>query len=183
MKIQYFENDEYEKTESMYSLSKTEGFINDDILLLDSDILYDGRALIELINHPFDNMTIVNPISGSGDEVFICMDKQNYLTNLGKNISNKEEAIGEFVGISKLSLQFLKQLYATAKEDYSRNELRYHCETCMFKTSKKNNPVKGLLIGDLAWTEIDNEDDLKRAIIEVHPKIKRTDSDKLIGKH
>jgi len=171
IKIVYFDNDEYEKTESMYSFSKTEGIINDDVLVLDSDILYDGKVLKDLIEHPFENVILATNLSGSGDELFICVDNNKYITNLGKNITNKEEATGEFVGISKLSSKFLNILFSNAKEDYARNELKCLCEHSIFNTSKKNNPVKCLLVEDLIWTEIDNENDLKKAREKIFPKL------------
>lgn len=170
MKIKYFVNKDYATTGSMCSLSKTEDLINDNILLLDSDILYEERALVELINCPFEDVILITNPSGSGDEIFICIDNEGNLKDLGKNISNKHKSIGETVGITKLSPNFLKHLYAAAKEDYANNKFKHHYEECIFKTSKKH-PVKCLLIEDLVWTEIDTKNHLKKAREEIFHRI------------
>ncbi|MFX1394889.1 MAG: phosphocholine cytidylyltransferase family protein, partial [Promethearchaeota archaeon] len=160
------------KTGSMYSLSKTENVVDDDILLLESDLLYEKRALDALLNSQESNEILVASLSGSGDEVYICVNNKNELINLGKDIGNKNEAIGELVGISKLSLNFLKYLYKKAKEDYQINEISYHYEEVIFKLSK-TYPIKCHLIKNLHWIEIDKYGDLKKAIEVVYPKIKK----------
>lgn len=170
IKITYVSNTNYSKTGSMFSLSQTEGLIDDTILLIESDLLYEKIALTALVNSPYLNEILVAPLSGSGDEVFICINEKNELSNLGKKISNKDEAIGELVGITKLSLDFIKKLYVRAKEDYKKNEYNYHYEEVIYELSK-TYPIKCKLIDKLNWIEIDNENDLKRALEIIYPKI------------
>ncbi len=171
LKIKYISNPKYSVTGSMYSLSQTEGLIDDNILLLESDLLYEKISLKTLLNSSEPSEILVAPLSGSGDEVYICVNENNELINLGKNIMNKEDAIGELVGISKLSYDFLKELYKQAKMDYERNENNYHYEEVIFKLSKKL-AIKCRMIKDLNWTEIDNDEDLIRAKEKIYPKIK-----------
>lgn len=172
LNITYIPNPEYSITGSMYSLSLTEGIVDDDILLLESDLLYEKVALKTLIKSTEPNEILVAPFSGSGDEVYICVNENNELMSLGKNIDKKDNAIGELVGISKLSLDFILKLYECAKEDYVHNEKNYHYEEVIFKLSK-TYPIKCRLLNDLSWIEIDNENDLKRAIEIIYPKIKK----------
>ena len=171
IKITYISNPDYSSTGSMYSLSQTEGIIDDEIFLIEGDLLYEKKALVSLINSIESNEILVAPLSGSGDEVYICVNKSNELINLGKNIENKHDSIGELVGITKLSLDFLLHLYKKAKEDYRREEKLYHYEEVIFKLSE-TYPIKCKLIDDLNWIEIDTEKDLSRAIKIVYPKIK-----------
>lgn len=170
--ITYVTNREYMNTGSMYSLSQTKGIINDNILLLESDLLYEKRALDFLMNSNDPNEILVAPTSGSGDEVYICVDKNNNLTNLGKNIENKDLAIGELVGISKLSKDFLNLLYKKAREDYDNNKKNFHYEEVIYKLSK-TYPIKCRLIHDLNWIEIDTINDLNRAKKVIYPKLKK----------
>ena len=170
IKIHYTYNPEYENSGSMYSLSKTKDIIDDNIILLEGDLLYDKYALEILLNSPEPNEILVAPLSGSGDEVYICVNESDELSNLGKIIDNTTDAIGELVGISKLSLDFLLALYKRAEEDYNKKEYLYHYEEVIFKLSK-DYPIKCKLMNDLNWIEIDNENDLKRAINIVYPKI------------
>ena len=175
LKITYISNPIFSRTGSMYSLSQTEGIINDGIILLEGDLLYEKKALQTLINSPEPNEILVAPLSGSGDEVYICVNESNELINLGKNIDNKDEAIGELVGITKLSLDFLSNLYKKAEEDYEKNKDLYHYEEVIYRLSKTYH-IKCNLIDDLNWIEIDNENDLNRAIKIVYPKIKNKEN-------
>lgn len=171
VRIIYIENKEYAKTGSMYSFSKAKDVIDDDVILLESDLLYDKKAIKEITKSRFKNFVSVAKCSGSGDEVYICVDKEKNLTALGKEIENKEEATGEFVGISKFSKEFLKELFKIAEKDYKKGEKNYHYEEVVFKTSEKWS-IPGVVIDDLAWIEIDKEEDLKRAKEKIYPKIK-----------
>ena len=167
--IRYIKNKDYNSTNSMYSLSQTGGFIDDDILLLESDLLYDCNALMELMDSHNKDVILISTITCSNDAVYVCTDEKHNLKNLGKKI-NKEGAVGEFVGISKLSPKFLKHLYNSTKEDYQKNEMMYHYEECIFKTSRVI-PIKCLLVNELVWTEIDTESDLKTAREIIFPKL------------
>lgn len=170
LNITYVINPEYQETGSMFSLSQIEGLIHEDILLLESDLLYELKALTTLINSNELNVILTAPLSGSGDEVFICVNENNELVNLGKRIKESNNAIGELVGITKLSLDFLAKLFNKAKEDYRQNEKNYHYEEVIFKLSKTYQ-IKCIL-SELAWIEIDNFDDLKRAKEVIYPRIK-----------
>ena len=173
MNISYVSNPDYAKTNSMYSLSQIEGVIDEDIILLESDLIYEQKALELLLESQCDNVLLTSKLSGSGDEVFICTDETGRITDLGKNISqeNKGYAIGELVGISKFSKKFLSKMFTTAKNDYKKGEKTYHYEECAFRTSSKEHPLYALLCEDLTWIEIDTKKDLQRAEEIIYPQI------------
>jgi 2-aminoethylphosphonate-pyruvate transaminase len=175
LKITYVLNEEYYKSGSMYSFSKAKDAINSDILLLESDLLYDPKAIGILLNSGFKDCVLAGKLSGSGDEVYICVDDDQRITELGKEISceNKKKAVGELIGISKFSKEFLAELFKTAEKDYAKGEVNRHYEECVLATAKSGRPVHGLLISGLIWTEIDNEKDLLRAKSQIYPKIKK----------
>lgn len=175
LKITYVLNEEYYKSGSMYSFSKARDIINKDILLLESDLLYDSKAIGVLLNSGFKDCVLAGKLSGSGDEVYICVDENQRITELGKDITyeNKKKAIGELVGISKFSKEFLAELFKNAEDDYKKGEVNRHYEECVLATAKSGNPVYGLLISGLVWVEIDNEKDLLKAKGQVYSKIKR----------
>ena len=175
LKITYIFNSDYYKTGSMYSLSKAKELINGDILLLESDLLYESKAIKKALNSNLEDLILVSDIRGSGDEVYICVDKEQKIINLGKNIpiENRKNVIGELVGISKFSKEFLDRLFKKAEENYKEGKLNYHYEECVFEVSEKiEHPVYALYCEDLAWTEIDTEDDLEKAKKQVYPKIR-----------
>lgn len=173
-KLIYVSNKEFASTGSMYSLSKIKGIIDDDVLLLESDLLFEKKALIRLINSSSPDVILVSPISGSGDEVYICINENNELTNLGKDIFNRDKSIGELVGISKLSINFIMKLFEKANEEFEKTNKHDDYEEMIYKLSQ-SYPIKCVLIDDLNWIEIDNIEDLKRAREVIYPKISRSE--------
>lgn len=177
LKIVYVSNDEYGITGSMYSFSKAKDLLRDDTtLLLESDLLYDPRAVKKVLEAPYKDCILVSELSHSGDEVYICVDDNQKITQLGKNISKegRKNTVGELVGISKFAPKFLNQLFKKAEEDYRIGELNHHYEESVFAASRKSGiPVYAVLCKDLVWIEIDTEDNLKKAKEQIYPKIER----------
>lgn len=173
--LHYILNPAYQTTGSMSSLSQIQGVLDDDILLLESDLLYEPQAVEDMLRLPQKDVILVADLSGSGDEVYICVDEKKRVIDLGKNIpeKNKKKAIGEFVGISKLSKQFLKKLFETVQKDRNINKVQYHYEECIFKTGQLGYPVYVLYKKNLLWIEIDTENDLQKAREGMYPRIKR----------
>jgi len=174
IRITYLINKKYDRTGSMYSFSRARRDIGEDIILLESDLLYEPRAVELIINSPYQNCLLVAPARGTGDEVYICIDKHRRITDLGKHIhsSRKAKALGELVGISRFSLRFLEMLFIKAEEDYQNGKLNLHYEECVFAGSTLQNPVYALFGRNLIWTEIDTTDDLVRARESIFPRIK-----------
>ena len=176
LKINYVVNEKYDETGSMYSLSKANDAIGDnDIILLESDLLYDPKAVELVVNARFKDCILVAELSNSGDEVYVCVDKNKKIIDLGKDVSaeSKKNAVGELAGISKFSEPFLNKLFQKAEEYYKQDKLNYHYEECVFQTSALGNSVYGLVCKNMAWVEIDNEGDLARARKHVYPKIEK----------
>ena len=174
LKITYVFNEEYSHTGSMYSFSQARQLLDEDIVLLESDLLYELRALRATVNSQHQNAILVSEFSGSGDEVHICVDNARRIINLGKNVSSdsKKKAVGELVGISRLSKEFLVKLFQKAEDDYAKGKVNYHYEECVFATSKLGNPVYAEVCKGLAWIEIDNDNDFTRAREEMYPRIR-----------
>jgi len=174
LRIEYVVNDNYAGSGSMYSLSLVKDLIKDEILLLESDLLYESRALDILLNGGRPNSILVTGLSGSGDEVYICANAKRQITELGKNIpqDSKKRAVGELAGISRFEPKFLKLVFLKAQEDFQKGEFNYHYEECVFRTSKNTAPVYAAPGGDLAWIEIDTAEDLRKARELIFPLLK-----------
>lgn len=173
LKIRYVENDQYAVSGSMYSLSLVQDFIADEILLLESDLLYEPRALSRLLNSEYANCILVAGLSGSGDEVYICTNHKEEIIELGKNISDisRQSAIGELAGISRFNRSFLERVFTTAREDFQKGEMNFHYEECVIRTSRQSIPIHAVTATELAWVEIDTAADLQRAQDLIFPRI------------
>ena len=173
LKIQYVKNDKFAETGSMYSLALVKDIITDEILLMESDLLFESRAISLLLDSNRPNSILVAGLSGSGDEVYICANDKREITKLGKNISasSKQTAIGELAGISRFQLNFLELVFTEARQDFNSGKMNYHYEECVFRTSKKTLPIHAVTGTDLAWIEIDTAEDLQKAQDLIFPLI------------
>jgi len=175
MRISYAVNPDFAATGSMYSFSRAGELIKNDVLLLESDLLYESRALEVLLASRHQDVILTAPLSGSGDEVYICVNRDQAVTALGKKLPalQAEAAIGELVGISRFSAQFLEKLFVRAENDYAAGQKNYHYEECVLAASRQSgHPVYALACPGLQWIEIDTENDYRRAREAVYPAIK-----------
>jgi len=163
-------NDRYASTGSMYTLYNLRDYINDDFLLLESDLIYEKSALDALLSDSHRNIVLSSGRTGSGDEVYLEVDSARNLVNVSKDPSRLARIDSELVGISKLSLPAFERLCAATRDkpgiDYELG----------FVGIAKTCPLFVKKVEDLAWSEIDDEDHLRRALQTVYPKIKEREA-------
>ncbi len=107
---------EYASTNSMETLSVCRNAIcDDDFLLLESDIIYEPKALSSLIKDKHPDIMLVTPITKFQDQYYIAADYDHYLE--GCSTSKEElvdkfasEPFGELVGIHKISNEFYRDM-------------------------------------------------------------------------
>ena len=143
--------------------------LQEDFLLLESDIIYEKRALAVLINHHENDVILASGETNSGDEVFIEVDKDNCLLTLSKSQSDLSDVYGELVGISKISLESYQEVCKWAKNNIETAK-QIHYEEALAKMSDKRD-IYVEKIEDLVWTEIDNEEHFRRAFYYIYPEL------------
>ncbi|MED6340537.1 MAG: phosphocholine cytidylyltransferase family protein, partial [SAR324 cluster bacterium] len=120
---------------------------------------------------------------GSGDEVYIYgkqSEKQTGIIKSSSILTGEIAAIskkpfpdlsvqGELVGISKISLKLLNRMCELHKVNPEFPCDRHYEEYISDLCSKTKIPF--LRVGDLVWTEIDNQSHYERALKEILPKL------------
>ena len=160
----------------MHSLFMLHEILDDDFLLLESDLLYGDDALKYLLQTKERDLLLISGRTGSGDEVWIYGDKQESSNNLGqvKAISkhSREDLMicGELTGLSKISKELFNKMCVHHKNTHQFPN-NYHYEECISDLSNQHS-VKYLLVDDLVWTEIDNPHHYERALNEIWPLLK-----------
>ena len=167
-------NADYRHTGSMFTLYLLKDLIKNHFLLLESDLLYERKALEYLLQDERENIILASEETRSGDEVFIQVTDQGHLADMSKSKIDLEEVSGELVGISKISPDTLTQMCSCAKESFRIGERQIHYEDSLVAISGKVRLwVK--VVKDLAWCEIDDEKHLQRARELIYPKILQRD--------
>jgi 2-aminoethylphosphonate-pyruvate transaminase len=163
-------NDFYDKTNSFYTLYNMKDIINEDFLLLESDLIYEERAITHLQKSKKRDIILASGRTDSQDEVFIETDTNMMLVNMSKKKDALKKIDGELVGVSKISFRTFQNVCALYQEDDIITR-KTDYET-VFAKSSQIFPITIEKIDDLVWTEIDNQYHLHRAIHLILPKLK-----------
>ena len=166
--LRIIHNDKYAESGSMYSLYILDGIIKKDFILLESDLVYEIRALTALINKPVQDCLLVSGFTESNDEVWVHAPNGK-LAGLSKQSKDLLDIHGELVGITKLSLKAFRSMCNIAKQ-YFETSLHIEYETALAETSQHYH-IECLKIDDLVWAEIDTEEHLEHVRRKIYPKI------------
>lgn len=152
----------FAETNSMYTLWNCREVIGDeDFLLLESDLVFEQKAISSLIECEAETAMLITPVTKFQDQYYVESDDNDILIRCSVNMKELN-AKGELVGIHKLSSKFYKLMC----EDYSKiveekPKLGYEYE--MLSMSQCILPVFVLNVPGLLWYEIDDVDDLAYA--------------------
>lgn len=161
-------NDKYKWTGTMSSLSLAKEYVHEDFLLIESDMVFEERAITDVLEDKSRNCLCLTSESGSGDEAFAELRNGNVF-RISKDIHQLNKIDGEFIGLSKIS----KEAFERMLEDYNSNRnpyLNYEYAQLNVSGEFKLGYVK---IDDLVWTEIDTETNYKNLKYVIYPKLKR----------
>lgn len=158
----------YAVTNSMYTLWNCRYSIGfEDFLLLESDIVFESKAITHLLECPFDSAMLITPVTKFQDQYYVQMNEKCELINCSTE-KNDINFSGELVGIHKICNPF----YKTLCSEYERivdEKPKLGYEFQLLDISQRIVPLHVLKLDDLQWYEIDDEMDLKYA--EEHIKI------------
>lgn len=169
--IETVHNPLFAESGSMYSLSLVRVRVQEDFLLLESDLIYEQRALSVCQNYPQDNVVLLSGKTLAGDEVFVETDSQNRLKAMSKDRHLLGDQIaGELVGISKISRPLFQVMLDDADRCFLKT-LQMDYETEGLVKAAKTYPVYCHQVEDLIWTEIDDENHLERATALIYPAL------------
>ncbi len=152
----------FAETNSMYTLWNCREAIGDnDFLLLESDLVFEKKAVSELLECPFDSAMLIAPVTKFQDQYYVQMNERYELVNCSVD---REKIIpsGELVGIHKLSNSFYRTLCAEY-EKIVKEKPKLGYEFQLLDVSQRIKPMNVLKLEHLQWYEIDDEQDLKYA--------------------
>lgn len=152
----------FAETNSMYTLwNCREAIGEDDFLLLESDLVFERKAISSLIECPYGSAMLITPVTKFQDQYYVQMNENCELINCSVN---KEEITpsGELVGINKISKAFYKIL-CSEYEKIVADKPKLGYEFQLLDVSQHIIPMNVLKEDDLQWYEIDDTQDLHYA--------------------
>lgn len=152
----------YEKTNSMYTLYNCrEAIGNDDFILLESDLVFEKRAITSLLENDDKDIMLISPVTKFQDQYYVEMNEKRELTNCS-TCKDDLNPSGELVGIHKISSSF----YHILTDEYSKiadSKPKLGYEYQLLDVSKRICPMNVLKVENLQWYEIDDVNDLTYA--------------------
>ena len=171
--IETVNNPIYADTGSMYSLYCARGHVDTDFLLLESDLIYQQKALDEVIQQPEKDVVLMSGPTHSSDEVWI-ESPQGKLRAMSKNSEEVGSIDGELVGICKISKTLFKLMCDDVATEMTVNP-KYCYETDCLVSVSRNYPIHCHRVDHLIWSEIDDATHLRRARDLIYPQLMNID--------
>ena len=106
----FLHNADYEHNNNIYSLWMAGEVVRGkEFLLMDSDILCDPAAVVRIAREPESALALNRHACGE-EEIKVIVDGNNHITEINKTC-NPKDAIGESVGIEKMTTDYSTALY------------------------------------------------------------------------
>jgi len=181
--IKYFENTDYKNNNILNSIFYAEDFINGNLIISYSDILFDSTVVKRLLKSNHDISVVVDidwrgyyvgrkdhPISEAENVIF---NSNNEVEKIGKINTGAEEVHGEFIGMIKLSnrgTEIFKEYFHKFKKIYWNKPFQ---RAKIFQKAYLTDFIQELVDRDIkvhcviiegGWKEIDTVEDYKKAL-------------------
>jgi L-glutamine-phosphate cytidylyltransferase len=191
--IKYFENNDYKENNILNSIFYAENFINGNIIISYSDILFNSSVVQRTLDSNHDISVVVDidwrgyyvgrkdhPISEAENVIF---NSNNEVEKIGKINTGKEEIHGEFIGMIKLSnrgTEIFKEHFNRLKKIYWNKPFQ---RAKIFQKAYLTDFIQELVdigikvhcvIIESGWKEIDTVEDYKKALVGFDKKFTKS---------
>ena len=182
--LKYFENTDYKNNNILNSIFYAEDFLNGNIIISYSDILFDSTVVNRLLKSNHDISVVVDidwrgyyvgrkdhPISEAENVIF---NSNNEVEKIGKINTGNQEVHGEFIGMIKLSnrgTEIFKEHFHRLKKIYWNKPFQ---RAKIFQKAYLTDFIQELVdigikvhcvIIESGWKEIDTVEDYKKALV------------------
>ncbi|MDR3142943.1 MAG: aminotransferase class I/II-fold pyridoxal phosphate-dependent enzyme [Tannerellaceae bacterium] len=165
----YVENKIYDKTNNIYSLYLAREYLmEDETILLESDLIFSGQILKKLIKNPYPNLTVVDKYQSWMDGTVVTLDEDdnilNFIPKKAFKFSEKDNYY-KTVNIYKFSVDFSSNKYVPFLEAYSKalGNNEYYEQVLRVISLLDKPELKAMTVAKEKWYEIDDEQDLTNA--------------------
>ena len=168
MEITYVYNERYEETNNIYSLWMARSLLDDDILLLESDLVFEHDLLDDLAQTAYPDVAVVDWFRPPMDGTIILAED-----GLADSMVLKSQQSEDFdysralktVNIYSLSRDTMSRRFLPAVEGYveAGNTNSFYEAALAELVSRGELDMAVHLTGDRKWTEIDTVEDLREA--------------------
>ncbi|MBV1681866.1 aminotransferase class I/II-fold pyridoxal phosphate-dependent enzyme [Eubacterium callanderi] len=165
-RIEYVNNEIYDKTNNIYSLYMAKEYLlEDDTLLLESDLIFEDALLEKIVKDPYPSLALVAKYESWMDGTVVTLGEDRSI----KQFLGKKEFVFEdipkyykTVNIYKFSQSFSETHYVPFLEAYCKalGHNEYYEQVLKVITLLERPEIKALPLENEIWYEIDDIQDL-----------------------
>lgn len=162
--VNYIYNNLYDSTNNIYSLwLAKEILLGSEMILLDSDIIFDYKIIERLINSGYENCLALKNHKLGEEEIKVKADTTGKVQEISKVVP-PSLAAGESIGIEKFGEKSLYKLFDIIdKLIIEQKKVNIFYEVAFEQMIKEGDDIYAVDTTDLMCMEIDTADDLSTA--------------------
>lgn len=164
VRCQFIHNEVFDSTNNIYSLWLARPAVEgQEMLLLDSDLLYDPEVVKRVLAQPSANvLTLIRHELGE-EEMKVVADAEGVITEISKTC-DPAAAVGESLGIERMGADYTKALYAELETMMNTEHLENKFYELAFERLIRQGHTYSLLdVSDLFSCELDTVEDFENA--------------------
>lgn len=164
LNFQFVANDDYKNTNYIVSMNNANEYLNDDVLLLHGDLVFNKNLVIKLLSNKNKSVCLYNEEKALPEKDFKGRFKDNKLLEVSVNIFDNDcYAFQPLYKLDKNDLQLWKEKVAEFVKD---GNVKVYAENALNEITDEIN-IYGMSYKDDYIDEIDNEEDWNRVSLEI----------------
>lgn len=166
-------NTRYKWSGTMYALSLADELLDGDFLILKSDIVFEQRAITEILEEKNAFCAVISAPNGKHDESFVELDGDGNIFRISRDIHQINKVQGELVGIMKIS----SEIYSKMLEYFKENQNPLLNFEYVLENIGRIYRFRGVMIDDLIWSRVENKNRYDNLLKIVYPRILRKEKE------
>ncbi len=167
--VTFWANEEFHRG-SISSLWVARSAFDDDTIVMDADVLFHREILRRLVSSPFENALLMDEtVTQTGEECMVVVAGERVIA-LTKTLPARYDYAGEGVGFLRVRYADTHRVVSSLRGYIEKNMWHMEYEDALLEYFHDVR-VGHEKIGGLPWTEIDFINDIKKAELEVLPRL------------
>lgn len=169
VKVNFLVNEQFHRG-SISSLWIARTALDDDVIVMDADVLFHREILRRLVESPYENALLMDEtVKQTGEECMVVVAGGRVIA-LTKNMPERYDYAGEGVGFLRVRHADTPHVVASLRSYTDKEAWNMEYEDALVEYFREVK-VGHEKIGGLPWTEIDFVEDVRKAELEVLPRL------------
>jgi choline kinase len=169
VKVNFLVNEQFHRG-SISSLWIARTALDDDVIVMDADVLFHREILRRLVQSPYENALLMDEtVRQTGEECMVVVAGGRVIA-LTKKMPEHYEYAGEGVGFLRVRHADTPHVVASLRSYVDKGAWNMEYEDALFPFFQ-DVKVGHEKIGGLPWTEIDFMEDIRKAELDVLPRL------------